>query len=150
MSDITLRDLVLARLEMDRAADVMTSINKEAGRPAGDTFKACNAGAHGKLDVVPIDLIRNTDKQIWDQLSASASPQAVGLDPLGTVRGRRRQGQIEDRNHLAIPTVRADRNDLVAIGQIDASDGDRHTQHGRLEGHRKVLLDRRVEAPDLL
>ena len=48
--------------DMDRAADVMTRINKEGGRPAGDTFKACNAGAHGKLDVVPIDLIRNTEK----------------------------------------------------------------------------------------
>ena len=48
--------------DTDRAADVMTRINKEGGRPAGDTFKACNAGAHGKLDVVPIDLIRNTEK----------------------------------------------------------------------------------------
>ena len=48
--------------DMNRAADVMTTINKEGGRPAGDTFKACNAGAHGKLDVEPIDLIRNTEK----------------------------------------------------------------------------------------
>ena len=48
--------------DIDRATDVMTRINKEGGRPAGDTFKACNAGAHGKLDVVPTDLIRNTEK----------------------------------------------------------------------------------------
>ncbi len=27
------------------------------------TFKACKAGAHGKLDGVPIDLTRNTEKQ---------------------------------------------------------------------------------------
>jgi hypothetical protein len=49
-----------------------------------------------------------------------------------------------------MPAARADRDNLVAIGQIDASDGHRHPQDGRLERHRKVLVDRRVEAPDLL
>jgi hypothetical protein len=47
---------------MDRAADVMTRINKEGGRPAGDTFKACNEGVHGKFDGDLIGFIRATEK----------------------------------------------------------------------------------------
>ena len=38
---------------MDRAAEVMSRLNKDGGRSTGDVFKACNAGAHGDFDGEP-------------------------------------------------------------------------------------------------
>jgi hypothetical protein len=34
--------------------------------------------------------------------------------------------------------------------QVETFDGDRHTEHRRLERHRQVLIDHREPAPDLL
>jgi len=48
--------------DIGRAADVMTRVNKEGGRAAGDTFKACNEGAHGKFEGDLVGFIRAAEK----------------------------------------------------------------------------------------
>ena len=48
--------------DADRGADVMTRINKDGGRAAGDAFKACNDGAHGHFRGVLVDFVRDAEK----------------------------------------------------------------------------------------
>ena len=45
-----------------RAGDVMTRINRERDRQAGDAFKACNEGAHGGFGGVLVDFVREAEK----------------------------------------------------------------------------------------
>jgi predicted ATPase len=45
-----------------RGSEVMSRINKDGGRSAGDTFKACNDGVHGELDGVLIDFVKGAQK----------------------------------------------------------------------------------------
>ena len=69
----------------------------------------------------------------------------VGLDPLGT-RGRRiREGEREDRNRLPQPPTSAHGDDLVVIREINTLDRDLHAEEVRLERHREVILQHRVE-----
>ncbi len=62
-----------------RAADVMTRINKEGGRSAGDTIKACNEGAHGNFNGVLVDFIHDAQKLAgWmrDRFDPGRSPRS--------------------------------------------------------------------------
>ena len=54
--------LALFEDHMARAAEVMSRINKDDGRQAGDAFKACNDGAHGGFDGLPAPFIRDVEK----------------------------------------------------------------------------------------
>jgi hypothetical protein len=45
-----------------RAGDVMSRINKDVSRAAGDTLKACNEGAHDGYAGVLVDFVRDAEK----------------------------------------------------------------------------------------
>ena len=45
-----------------RAGDVLPRINKEGGKTAADTFKACNEGAHGSYAGVLVDFVHDAKK----------------------------------------------------------------------------------------
>lgn len=63
---------------------------------------------------------------------------------------RQREGQLEDRNGLARAPSRADGDDLVGAGEVDALDGDLHSEHLGLERQREAVFHHRVEPRALL
>ena len=74
--------------DMGRAAEVMSRINKEGGRQAGDAFKACNDGAHGDFDgVARIDLVRATEKLAGWLQRAAVRPQPTPKELVAMARG---------------------------------------------------------------
>jgi recombinational DNA repair ATPase RecF len=48
--------------DAERAADVLSRINKDVGREAGDAFKACNEGAHAVFDGDKVNLVHESEK----------------------------------------------------------------------------------------
>jgi len=48
--------------DMEKAGAVMNHLNRVGGRSTGDTFKACNVGAHGDFDGDPIRFVRDAEK----------------------------------------------------------------------------------------
>jgi hypothetical protein len=46
----------------ERAGDVMGHLNRVGGPSTGDTFKACNAGAHGAFGSDPAPFVRGVEK----------------------------------------------------------------------------------------
>ena len=57
------RDLAALALFDDtgRAPDVMSRINEGGRRAAGDAFKACNEGAHGKFEGAMVPFGRDAE-----------------------------------------------------------------------------------------
>src|SRR3954447_21067560 len=78
------------------------------------------------------------------------APLAIRFDPLGALGWWTWHRKIEDRERLPVASACADRDDLLARVQVDALDRDRHSEHGRLEGHGKVLVNHRKPARGLL
>ena len=46
----------------ERAGDVMAHLNRVGGPSTGDTFKSCNAGAHGQFAGDPVPFVRDVEK----------------------------------------------------------------------------------------
>ena len=77
-----------------------------------------------------------------------AEPAAVCLDPFPTFGCGGRERQVEDRDRLLVSLALADRDDLVAGCHVDASDGDGHAEHGRVERCDEMLLEQCEQAGD--
>src|ERR1017187_142379 len=75
----------------------------------------------------------------------SSPPMPIRRDPLGSLRRRRRQRQIQNRDLLAFGAPFTYRDNLVRIGHINPFDRDLRAQNLRREGRRQVVLHHRVK-----
>src|ERR1035441_6326634 len=80
----------------------------------------------------------------------SSPPMPIRRDPLGSLRRRRRQRQIQNRDLLAFGAPFTYRDNLVRIGHIYPFDRDLRAQNLRREGRRQVVLHHRVKPNRLL
>jgi len=76
----------------------------------------------------------------------SFPPVPICRDPLGALRRRRRQRQIEDRDFLALRASLAHRDNVVSIGHVDYHARGCRNQRARVQGHR---AGRKVRSPPL-
>ena len=74
----------------------------------------------------------------------------ICLEPLGAVRTRAEQRQVEDGDPLPRSAAAADRDHLVSLGQVDPLDRDRHAEHLGVERQREAVLDHGEESTALL
>ena len=77
-------------------------------------------------------------------------PRTVRLDPLGTLRHKPRQGQVQNRDSLAQTAPGADRDDLLIIREVDSIDRDAHTEDLGFEWHGEMFFEHAEEACSLL
>jgi hypothetical protein len=81
---------------------------------------------------------------------SAACPMAVDVNPFGPSGAARRQWQVENWHGLPHAGAPADSEDLISPCQVNAHHRDPHAEDHRLERQRKVVLDHRVQACDLL
>ncbi len=48
--------------DAERAGEVMGHLNRTGGPSTGDTFKSCNAGAHGQFGGDPVSFVRDVER----------------------------------------------------------------------------------------